>query len=315
MFCGVPKGRDCLLSCPLSCDKIRKAGEKKIGSETKEGISVENFRAGIVQMDSQDSVEKNMRAAREAAAYAAAEGVSFLLFPETVEYIGASMGNCAERIPGYVTRTFAGLARKYGMYLHCGSITEAGQNGRAYNTSLVFAPDGQIMAKYRKIHLFDVAMEHGPSYQESSRIAPGTELVTVQTPFACLGLSICYDLRFPELYRLQVLGGAEILCVASNFTKTTGEKHWETLLRARAIENTCYVLAAGQCGQKKAFEAFGHSMAIDPYGEILAQAGTEPQILIVDLDTQRLEQARRELPCLDGRRTEIYHLSGQLRCC
>lgn len=279
------------------------------------GISVENFRAGIVQMDSQTSVEENMRAVREAAAYAAAERVSFLMFPETVDYIGASMGNCAERIPGYVTRTFAGLARKYRMYLHCGSITEAGHNGRAYNTSLVFSPDGQIRALYRKVHLFDVQIEDGPSCRESSRIAPGSELVTVQMPSACMGLSICYDLRFPELYRLQALGGAEILCVAANFTKTTGQKHWEMLLRARAVENTCYVLAADQCGKKKEFEAWGHSMAVDPFGEILAQAGEEPEVLIVDLDGGRLEKARKEMPCLEGRREEIYHLSGQLRSC
>lgn len=271
---------------------------------------MEKFKAGIVQMDSGPNVEDNMRAVREYTAYAAAEGVQFLMFPETVDYIGRQMGKHGERIPGYVTRTFAGLARQHGIYLHCGSITEAAPGGRPFNTTLLFAPDGRIKAFYRKLHLFDVNIDGGPSYGESAEIAPGSDIALASVPFASLGFSICYDLRFPELFRLQAVNGAEVFCVAANFTKETGQRHWETLLKARAVENTCYVLAAGQCGQKEAFEAYGHSMAVDPFGEILAEAGEMPEVLIVELDGQRLAQARASLPCLKGRRTDVYHLEG-----
>lgn len=274
---------------------------------------MENVKAGIVQMNSGPDVEENMRAVREYTAYAAAEGARFVMFPETVDYIGANMGKHGERIPGYVTRTFAGLARQHGVYIHCGSITEAAGGRLPFNTTLVFAPDGQIRAAYRKLHLFDVDLTDGPCAQESGEIAPGSEIVTVRTPFASLGLSICYDLRFPELYRMQAQYGAEVLCVAANFTKTTGEMHWETLLRARAIENTCYVLAAGQCGVKTAFESYGHSMIIGPFGEILAEAGAEPQVLIAELDAERLVNARRAIPCLKGRRTDVCRIEGRVR--
>jgi len=274
---------------------------------------VENFKAGIVQMNSGPDVEENMRAVREYTAYAAAEGAKFIMFPETVDYIGAQMGKHAERIPGYVTRTFAGLARRHGVYIHCGSITEAAPGGRPFNTTLLFAPDGQIRALYRKLHLFDVELENGPSFRESDEIAPGSEIVVAEPHFASLGLSICYDIRFPELYRMQAQSGAEVLCVAANFTRETGEKHWETLLRARAVENTSYVLAAGQCGMKRAFEAYGHSMIIDPLGEIVAEAGEEPEVLIAELDRERLENARMSLPCLIGRRQDVYQISGRIQ--
>lgn len=274
---------------------------------------MENFKAGIVQMNSGPDVEENMRAVREYTAYAAAEGAKFIMFPETVDYIGKQMGKHGERIPGYVTRFFAGLARQYGVYLHCGSITEATPGGLPFNTSLLFSPDGQIRALYRKIHLFDVGLEDGPSYLESAEIAPGSEIVVTEPYFASLGLSICYDIRFPELYRLQAANGAEVFCVAANFTRETGEKHWETLLRARAVENTAYVLAAGQCGVKASFEAYGHSMIIDPFGEILAEAGEEPGVLIAVLSSERLMQARMSIPSLAGRRTDVYRLEGQIR--
>ena len=274
---------------------------------------MENFKAGIVQMNSGPDVEENMRAVREYTAYAAAEGTKFIMFPETVDYIGIQMGKHGERIPGYVTRTFAGLARQHGVYIHGGSITEAAPGGLPFNTTLLFSPDGQIQALYRKLHLFDVEMEDGPSYRESAEIAPGSEVVVAEPYFASLGLSICYDIRFPELYCLQAENGAEVFCVAANFTRETGEKHWETLLRARAVENTAYVLAAGQCGRKTAFEAYGHSMIIDPFGEILAEAGEEPEVLIAELSSERLMQARVSLPSLAGRRTDVYHLDGKIR--
>lgn len=271
---------------------------------------MERCKVALVQMDSQADRERNMRDVEAAVAEAASCGAGFVMFPETVEYIGEDfMGNASE-IPGPLSGRFGRLAREYGIWLHAGSVTER-RGEKPCNLTMVFAPDGRLAAGYRKVHLFDVEVEDGPSYRESDEIAPGNRLVLADTGMGRMGLSICYDLRFPQMYRLYADRGAEILAVAANFTDATGAAHWEPLLRARAIENTCYVLACGQCGVKPAFRAHGHSMIVDPWGRILAEAGEEPEILYAELEPEALENARRQVPCLRNQRGDLYALEAK----
>lgn len=266
---------------------------------------MERCRIALVQMDSQADREKNVRSVEAAVAKAVAGGAGFVMLPETVEYIGEDFSGNASEIPGPVSERFGRLAGKYGIWLHAGSVTEK-RKGKPCNLTMLFGPDGRLAARYRKVHLFDVDVEEGPVYRESDEIAPGDRLALADTALGRIGLSICYDLRFPQLYGLYADWGAEILTVAANFTDVTGEAHWEPLLRARAIENTCYVLACGQCGVKPAFRAHGHSMIIDPWGRVLAEAGEEPEILYAWLEPETLEAARRQIPCLKNQRRDLY---------
>lgn len=272
-----------------------------------------HFQAGVVQLDTGADWNKNREQISLYTARAAELGVQYLQFPETSEYIGSDFQGFAGMHEGEAKQFFSELARKYHLYLNCGSITEFREKSKPSNTSLFFAPDGSCMAQYSKMHLFDVNVSDGPSYKESDDVLAGNEIVNVSTPLANFGLSICYDLRFPELYRLLTLEGAQVLCVSANFTKPTGIAHWKTLLQARAIENTCYVLAAGQCGKKSAFEAYGHSMIIDPWGEVIAEMDDRPGILTAEIDLKRIEDVRRQLPCLENRREDIYQINIRKR--
>jgi predicted amidohydrolase len=175
--------------------------------------------------------------------------------------------------------------------------------GRAFNTSCVFGPDGALLARYRKIHLFDVEMPGQVEVRESATRAPGTDVVVAATPLGTLGLSVCYDLRFPELYRRLVQHGAELLLVPSAFTFPTGAAHWEVLLRARAIENQCWVLAANQTGRSPhGFADYGNSMVVDPWGVVVARAGDGERVVVAEIDRERLRRIRRELPSLANAR-------------
>lgn len=270
---------------------------------------MKDCRVALVQMDSQADREANLKKMEQTAKEAAAHGAQLVIYPETVEYIGQGLARQASEVPGEITRRFSQLAAGHRIWLHTGSITEKSEK-KPRNLSMLFAPDGRLVAEYRKLHMFDVAVEDGPSYCESARIAAGDAVCLADTDFGRLGLSICYDLRFPGLYRLMADHGAEILIVAANFTAPTGAAHWETLLRARAIENTCYVLACGQCGQKEAFSAYGHSMVIDPWGRILAEAKDTEEIVYADLSADLLEKTRKELPCLKNQRSDIVELKS-----
>lgn len=270
---------------------------------------MKDFRVALVQMDSQQDNEENLRKMEERISEAAKHGAALVVFPETVEYIGPDMAGHASLVPGEITERFSDMARKNGVWLHAGSITEKYEK-KARNLSMLFSPEGRCVAAYRKLHMFDVNVEDGPSYRESDEIIPGATVCLADTDLGRLGLSICYDLRFPQLYRLMADNGAEVLIVSANFTDSTGEAHWEPLLRARAIENTCYVLACGQCGQKPAFKAHGHSMVIDPWGRILAEAGEKEEILYADISSEVLKKTRKQIPCLQNQREDLY----QLRC-
>ena len=264
----------------------------------------------LVQLDASDDCAANIAAAVALADEAAAGGAHLVALPEYLQYRGPDDGYraSARPIPGPHTDPFADVARRHGTWILVGSTAEtSGDPARPYNTSTLIAPDGSIAATYRKIHLFDVAVDSGPVDTESARVTPGDRLVTADVGGAVLGLSICYDLRFPELYRALALAGAEILTVPANFTERTGRDHWEVLLRARAIENGAYVLAPSQIGGPPGQPAYGRSMVIDPWGTIIAQAPDRAGITRADVETDRVAGVRRQIPALVNRRPEAYH--------
>jgi len=237
---------------------------------------------------------------------AASAGAELAVLPEYVDYLGPGARlPKPEPVDGEFAEFFAAAARELGIWVHAGSFHEAGPDDeRTYNTSLVFSPAGELAAIYRKIHLYDVEIPGRVSYHESRSVAPGAETVVADIGGVRTGLSICYDLRFPELYRrLAVEGGAKVIVVPAAFMMHTGRDHWEVLLRARAIENQCYVLAAGQIGDHDPGRTcFGRSMIIDPWGTVLAQAPDAVGIVTADIDLGRLEEIRSELPSLANRR-------------
>ncbi len=263
----------------------------------------------LVQLDATADVAANIAAAVALADEAAAGGARLVALPEYLQFRGPDNGfrASARPIPGPHTEPFADVARRRGAWILVGSTAETSDDpARPYNTSVLIAPDGSIAAAYRKIHLFDVAIEAGPTDTESARVMAGDRLVTADVDGVTIGLSICYDLRFPELYRALALAGAQILTVPANFTERTGRDHWEVLLRARAIENAAYVLAPSQIGGPPGQPAFGRSMVIDPWGTVVAQAPDGVAIIRADLDLDRVAAIRRQIPVLASRRSDAY---------
>jgi predicted amidohydrolase len=210
----------------------------------------------------------------------------------------------AETLDGKTLARLAGLAHEFRVTLLAGSVLEEGApGGRLYNTSVLFGPDGKRLAVYRKIHLFDVEVGDGQTYRESAAVAPGTEVVVAETALGKVGLSVCYDLRFPELYRKHAEQGAVLLTVPAAFTLMTGKDHWEVLLRARAIENQAYVMAPAQQGRHpKDRLTFGHAMVVDPWGLVIARASEGEGFAMANLDAEYLAKVRRTLPALQHRR-------------
>ena len=267
------------------------------------------FPVALVQLDAGPDPETNVRRAAELADRAATDGARLVALPEYLQFRGPDDGfrASARPVPGPFTDPFADVARRHGTWVLVGSLAEAsGDPDRPFNTSVLIRPDGEIAARYRKVHLFDVAVEAGPVDTESARVTPGDELVTAEVEGVRLGLSICYDLRFPELYRGLALAGAQVLTVPANFTERTGRDHWEVLLRARAIENAAYVLAPSQIGGPPGQPAYGRSMVIDPWGTVVAQATDSVAIVHAELDLDRVDAIRQQIPALANRRPDIY---------
>ncbi len=265
----------------------------------------------LIQTDAGPDPEANVARAAELADAAAARGARLVALPEYLQYRGTDDGfrASARPIPGPFTAPFAEIARRHGCWILAGSLAESsGDPARPYNTSALIGPDGEIAARYRKIHLFDIAVDHGPSDVESARVTGGEEPVVASVDGAALGLTICYDLRFPELYRTLALAGAEIIAVPSNFTERTGRDHWEVLLRARAIENGAWVIAPSQIGGPVVQPAYGHSMVIDPWGIVVAQAPDRETTIHAVIDTDRVAAVRRQIPALANRRPATYRL-------
>jgi predicted amidohydrolase len=268
------------------------------------------MRVAVCQLNARDDREANLQVARDLLERAAAAGADLAVLPEYVDYLGPAAGAPKpEPVDGEFASFFSDAARELGIWVHAGSFHEVGPDpSRTYNTTLVFGRDGALAVAYRKIHLYDVEIPGRVSYQESRSVAPGVSTVVVPVDGVQVGLSICYDLRFPELYRRLAVAGASVLVVPAAFMLHTGRDHWEVLLRARAIENQCYVLAAAQIGDHEAGggsarrTCFGRSMVVDPWGTVLAQAPDVTGVTIADLDMDRLATIRAELPSLANRR-------------
>lgn len=264
-----------------------------------------SFRIAVLQTDTQDDKAANLKMIAEMIDEAAEGGAKFLAMPEMVNYIGTRSGflENAEIIPdGVTSRLFSEKAKHLGIWIHGGSICEiSDDNSRVCNTSIVFNPSGELAAKYRKIHLYDVE-----AFRESDSIKAGNEIVTFNTEFGVMGLSICYDLRFPEIYSIMANKGAKLIFVPAQFNIKTGPDHWEVLLRARAIENTCYIIAPDQIGKKRNFPAYGRSMIIDSWGNVIAKASDKPGIIFADIDINNVDSVREKMPSLRHRRPEIY---------
>jgi len=264
------------------------------------------FIGAAVQMMAGSDKAANLKEAERWVREAAAVGAKVIALPEVFIWRGSKKleRGQAEPIPGSSSEAMSSLARELKVYLLAGSILEEiPESDKAYNTSLLFDPAGKLLASYRKIHLFDVDLANGVSLRESDTRAHGDAVVVGAGELCTMGLSVCYDLRFPELYRGLANEGAEIIFVPAAFTAFTGEAHWESLLRARAIENQAYVIAPGQFGQSAhSFQTHGHSMIVDPWGRILAELPDGPGLITAEIDLEYLAKVRAELPALAHRR-------------
>jgi predicted amidohydrolase len=266
---------------------------------------VSSLRAALVQLAADQDASANLERAAALVTRAGNFRPQLIALPELFLYRGPAAGlrESAAQLPGPTTEPFAELARKLDAWILLGSVAERSDDPqRPYNTSVLLDPAGRICATYRKRHLFDVSIDGGPSDRESARTTPGAETVVAELGGAAqdadvrIGLSICFDLRFPELYRELTAAGAVILAVPANFTEATGRDHWEVLLRARAIENGAFVIAPAQCGTGAGVPAHGRSMVVDPWGVVIAQAPDGPGVVAADLDMDRVLQVRRQLP-------------------
>ena len=244
-----------------------------------------------------------MRSASALIREAHKSGAQFIATPENTGLMapdgGAKLEKTFPEKDDKALPQFAGLAEELGIWLLVGSLGIKVSEGKTANRSYLIGPNGRISARYDKIHLFDVNLPSGETYRESNTVAPGAEAVVASLPWGRLGLSVCYDLRFPQLYRTLAKNGAEILTVPSAFTETTGKAHWHVLLRARAIENGCFVVAPAQGGtHANGRKTYGHSLIVGPWGDILAEAGTEPGIIAAELDLEEIAAVRARLPSL-----------------
>jgi len=274
------------------------------------------MRAAAVQLTSTPDRDRNLATADRLTREAAAAGAELVVLPEKWPVLGApeDIVAGAEPIDGPALQWAAATARELGIDLVAGSIAERVTGAdRGSNTSVHFGPDGEEKAVYRKVHMFDVEVG-GTTYRESENEAPGEELVVTETAQGVeLGMSICYDLRFPELYRILAVRGARILLVPAAFTLATTREHWEVLLRARAIEDQAFVIAANQVGEHaKGYRSGGRSMIVDPWGVVLAQAPDKETFVLAELDLERQAEIRRTLPSLANRRPAAYRWPSEV---
>jgi deaminated glutathione amidase len=274
-----------------------------------DGTTTRRTVVAAVQLSSQADVAHNLETCARLTGEAAARGARIVVLPENFAFMGeeAARSEIAERagdLEAPIQRALSELARRHSLHLVAGGMPERSPDPkRPFNTELCFAPSGELVVSYRKIHLFDVELADGSSYRESATCAPGASPVLAQLDgFGC-GLSICYDLRFPELFRALVERGAELLLVPAAFTLHTGKDHWHVLLRARAIESLCYVAAAAQWGKHPLGRTtYGHALVADPWGTVIAEASDGVGFALATVDASRLREVRASLPCLEHRR-------------
>ena len=269
------------------------------------------FKAAMIQMRSGIAPAANLDAAVRMIGEAKSAGADYVLTPEMTNIMEAKRERLLATIVDEDADTFLAtmreLARKLGIFIHAGSLAIKLSSDKAANRSFLITPKGDIAARYDKIHMFDVDLDNGESYRESRTYRPGEQAVLSELPWGRIGLTICYDLRFPALYRALAEAGATMLTIPSAFTQQTGEAHWHILVRARAIENGCFVFAAAQGGKhENGRETFGHSLIVDPWGRIIAEGGTEPGVVMAEIDLAEVGKARARIPSLQhGRRFEL----------
>ncbi len=265
----------------------------------------------LVQTNSTDDIAANILAVQSLVEQAVKAGAQLIALPENVFYMrppaSDTNGESQEQPQHFIhekahpgVRASASWALAHGVWILVGSVAvyDIGAE-KSYNRSVLLSPQGEIAATYDKIHLFDVSLPGGEHYSESARFMPGDEAVAANTPFGYIGMSVCYDVRFPHLYRTLAKAGASILAVPSAFTVPTGEAHWHALLRARAIENGCFVIAPAQCGAHPGGRrTYGHSLIVDPWGKVLADGGDQPGIVTETLDLAQVDEVRKRVPSL-----------------
>ncbi len=261
------------------------------------------IRAALIQMRSGRDMARNAQDAAELIRQAKAQGAEFIATPEMTNILEPDRPRlralARPEAEDESAARFSDLAKALGIWLNIGSLALKGTGDRLVNRSLLFAPDGTVTARYDKIHLFDVDLPNGESLRESHAYEPGSSAVLVETAIAPVGLTICYDMRFPHLYRDLAKAGAKLFTVPSAFTVPTGKAHWHVLLRARAIETGSFVLAAAQGGlHESGRETYGHSLIVSPWGEVLAEAGTDPGVVMAAIDLAEADQARARIPAL-----------------
>ena len=274
-------------------------------------------RVALVQMCSGRDVPRNVRDATALIREAASGGAKYVQTPEVtnvMELERPRLFAAAEPERGNAAlQQFTDLARELGIWLHIGSLVIKASETKLTNRSFLIAPSGEVAARYDKIHMFDVDLPNGETYRESANYEPGREAVVAALPWGTLGLSVCYDLRFPYLYRALAQAGATLLAVPAAFTRLTGEAHWVTLLRARAIEAQCFVLAAAQGGlHEHGRETFGHSLIVSPWGHVLAEGGVHPSVIFADLELGMIEDVRSRVPSLrPDKEFDVVHAGGK----
>lgn len=266
------------------------------------------MRAAVIQLQSTDDKGRNLEAAERLVRLAARDGADLAVLPEKFNLMGTpkQLEEGIEPLDGPAIEWARRLAGELGIWLVAGSIVEQGEDGAIYNTSALIDREGEIATSYRKVHMFDVEVG-GVSYRESQLSRAGSEIKTAEIEGVKIGLAICYDLRFPEIFRIQALEGARIFCLPSAFTLHTGKDHWGPLLQARAIENQAFIVAAGQDGTyPKDHHHYGRSQIVDPWGVVLAQAADGESYAVAELDLKRQDEIRAGLPSLANRRPDVY---------
>ncbi|HXE88609.1 MAG TPA: carbon-nitrogen hydrolase family protein [Hyphomicrobiaceae bacterium] len=263
----------------------------------------QSFRAALVQMCSGRDVERNLADATALIREAVAQGAQYVQTPEITTLMEMERGRLFAAVRpeegNPAVARFAALAQELGIWLHVGSMAVLLGNGKIANRSLLFGPDGAIQARFDKLHMFDVELPGGESYHESRSYQAGSAGVLADLPWGSLGLTVCYDLRFPHLYRALAKAGADFLAIPSAFTRQTGAAHWHVLIRARAIENGCFVLAAAQAGRHESGrETYGHSLIVSPWGDVIAEADAQVGVIVAEIGSGEVEKARRRIPSL-----------------
>ncbi len=275
------------------------------------------IRVAILQTQVFEDKKANLQQAEKLLGQVALQNIDLAILPEMFNcpYETGRFPVYAEEEGGESFRACSAMAEKYGIYLAVGSMPERDRQGRIYNTAYVFDRQGRRIAKHRKLHLFDIDVEGGQSFRESDTLSAGDEITVFDTEFCRMGICICYDLRFPEIFRLMALDGAEVVLVPAAFNMTTGPAHWELLFRQRAVDNQAWFIGVASARDCQAgYVSWGHSIVTDPWGSVVMQMDEKPGVRVVEIDLDMGKRVRRELPFLSQRRTDLYRVERTKDC-